>query len=69
MNTSYHKIMYRMDVHGVTLNGISWWGSSFLDLGSVEYPTIAMTPRFTLNRRRSWCKDKKYVKYTCLKID
>ena len=39
----------------MTLNCIWWSGTRFRDLGSVEYPFIAITPRSTLTRSGSTC--------------
>ena len=37
------------------LNCIWWWGSNSGDLGSVEYPFIAITPRSILTQSGSAC--------------
>ena len=42
-------------VLGITLKCIWWWGFSSGDLGSVEYPFIAITPRSTQILNGSTC--------------
>ena len=41
-------------VLGMTLNCIWWWSFSSEDLGSVEYPFIAITPKSTLTLNCIW---------------
>ena len=37
------------NIDGAKLNCIWWWGSSSVDLGSVEYLLITITPKSTLS--------------------
>ena len=48
----------------MTVNGVWWWGSSSVDLGSVEYPFTAITPKSILTQN-----DRAYKLSSLCQID